>query len=114
MTWALCQLPGNNYRAYKYLGDVGTQGGVFVFRNAEGYQTGVVAAYDNGSLAINRSDSGRGFGIESDGNFFTTTGVPILSLVNESTAQTIDRMNCMLMAIIGGRVILQGKSRRAE
>ncbi|MDX7486430.1 gp53-like domain-containing protein [Serratia marcescens] len=59
------------------LGDVGTQGGVFVFRNAEGYQTGVVAAYDNGSLAVSRSDSGRGFGVDAAGNFYTTNGVPI-------------------------------------
>ncbi|EJD6704568.1 phage tail protein [Serratia marcescens] len=59
------------------LGDVGTQGGVVVFRNAEGYQTGVAAAYDNGSLAMTRSDNGRGFGVDPDGNFYTTNGVPI-------------------------------------
>lgn len=59
------------------LGDVGTQGGVVVFRHADGHQTAVVAAYDDGSLAIGRSDNGRGFGINADGNFYTSNGVPI-------------------------------------
>lgn len=59
------------------LGDVGTQGGVVVFRHADGHQTGVVAAYDDGSLAVSRSDSGRGFGVDAAGNFYTTNGVPI-------------------------------------
>ncbi|WP_369605662.1 hypothetical protein [Serratia marcescens] len=59
------------------LGDVGTQGGVVVFRHADGHKTGVVAAYDDGSLAVSRSDSGRGFGVDAAGNFYTTNGVPI-------------------------------------
>lgn len=59
------------------LGDVGAQGGVVVFRHADGHQTGVVAAYDDGSLAVSRSDSGRGFGVDAAGNFYTTNGVPI-------------------------------------
>ncbi|HIF6627839.1 TPA: gp53-like domain-containing protein [Serratia marcescens] len=59
------------------LGDVGTQGGVVVFRHADGHQTGIVAAYGDGSLAVSRSDSGRGFGVDAAGNFYTTNGVPI-------------------------------------
>ncbi|CAI2140150.1 phage tail-collar fiber domain-containing protein [Serratia marcescens] len=59
------------------LGDVGTQGGVVVFRHADGHQTAVMAAYDDGSLAVGRSDNGRGFGINADGNFYTSNGVPI-------------------------------------
>ncbi|HAT3712304.1 TPA: phage tail protein [Serratia marcescens] len=59
------------------LGDVGTQGGVVVFRHTDGHQTAVMAAYDDGSLAVGRSDNGRGFGINADGNFYTSNGVPI-------------------------------------
>lgn len=60
------------------LGDVGTQGGVVVFRDANGNQTGIVAAYANDSLAMTLSNSGHEFGIDPAGNFYTSGGVPIL------------------------------------
>ncbi|CAI2036470.1 phage tail protein [Serratia quinivorans] len=59
------------------LGDIATQGGIYILRNADGHQTGVLAAYDDGSLAVNRSDNGRGFGVDVSGNFYTTGGVAI-------------------------------------
>lgn len=59
------------------LGDVGTQGGAYIIRDANGNEIAKVAAYPDGSIAMGRSDSGRGFGIDKDGNFFTTGGVPI-------------------------------------
>ncbi|CAI1861771.1 MULTISPECIES: phage tail-collar fiber domain-containing protein [Serratia] len=61
----------------KVKGDIVTQGGVITFRNQEGIQTGLVAAYDDGSLSFIHSDSGRGFGIDASGKFYTTDAIPI-------------------------------------
>lgn len=61
----------------KVMGDIETQGGVFVFRNNAGIQTGLLAAYDDGSLSVIHSDTGRGFGIDASGNFYTTDNIPI-------------------------------------
>ncbi|HEJ8040568.1 phage tail protein [Serratia marcescens] len=61
----------------KVRGDITTQNGVVIFRNEDGIQTGLLAAYDDGSLSVIRSDTGRGFGIDATGNFYTTDNIPI-------------------------------------
>lgn len=61
----------------KVMGDITTQNGVVIFRNQDGIQTGLLAAYDDGSLSVIRSDTGRGFGIDATGNFYTTDNIPI-------------------------------------
>ncbi len=63
--------------ATQVIGNVTSRGGSFVFQDNDGHQTGIVAAWNDGSFAVSRSDSGRGFGIDKNGVFYTSEGMPI-------------------------------------
>ncbi|NRN13177.1 MULTISPECIES: phage tail protein [Serratia] len=71
-------ITGGNLRgSLNALGGVGTQGGAFFIRNADGVQVASISANSNGSISVYSDVTGRSFGIGSDGGFFTSSGVGI-------------------------------------
>lgn len=71
-------ITGGNLRgSLNALGGVGTQGGAFFIRNADGVQVASISANSNGSISIYSDVTGRSFGLGSDGGFFTSNGVGI-------------------------------------
>lgn len=69
---------GNLQGGINALGSVGTQGGSFLIRNADGVQVASVSANSNGSITVYSDVSGRSFGISNDGNFYSSSGAQII------------------------------------
>ncbi|WP_225984320.1 hypothetical protein [Serratia marcescens] len=71
---------GNLQGALNALGSVGTQGGAFIIRNAQGVQIASVSAGNNGSISVYSDVTGRSFGIDGGGNFTTSSGALVCEL----------------------------------
>ncbi|WP_454889520.1 pyocin knob domain-containing protein [Serratia quinivorans] len=56
------------------LGSVGTQGGAFLIRNADGVQVASVSAGNDGAITVYSDVTGRSFGFDGFGNFTTAAG----------------------------------------
>ncbi|MGQ6476458.1 pyocin knob domain-containing protein [Serratia sp. IR-2025] len=65
---------GNLQGGINALGSVGTQGGAFLIRNADGVQVASVSAGNDGAITVYSDVKGRSFGFDGFGNFTTAAG----------------------------------------